>query len=193
MSAREQALEALRSVLQGLPGVRLVDRQTITEDVVADAQMPAILIDETRTEYSWDERHGRRALGARIGITLDLQVRAGRRNDGPGAAVSTAREAFVFAVIEHLSNNPSLRCQLTGEATATDHVIDCAGGFVVDYPPTTHPYGRALVTFEMTLTECPVDARGRTAWQTLAIELVYPYPGAADEERKTFTLEIPST
>ncbi len=192
MSAREQALEALKTVLQGVPGVRFVDRQTITEELVSDAQLPAILVDETRTEYKWNERHGRRALGARLGVTLDLQVRAQRRTDGPGANVSTIREAFAFAVIEHLTNNPELRCQLTNEPNETPHVQDCAAGFVVDYPVAKHPFGRCLITFEMQLTECPADNRGRTSWKQLVIDLVYPHPGDPEEKRKTFTLDIPS-
>lgn len=189
---RERALEALRVVLSGIPGVRFVDRQTITEELISDPQLPAILIDEGRTGYSWEDRHGRRALGALATVTLDLQCRASRRADGPGADVSTTREIFIGAVIEELSNNPELICRLEGEEAPIAHVRDCARTFVADYPTATHPYARALITIELQLAECPADRRAKTAWQKLVIDLVYPYPGDPDEKRKTFELDFPS-
>lgn len=189
---RERALEALRVVLSEIPGVHFVDRQTIQEELLSDAQLPAILIDEGRTDYTWEERHGRRALGARTTVTLDLQCRAPRRTDGPGAAVSTAREIFIGAVIEELANNPELICQLEGDVAPVAHVRDAARTFVADYPPVPHPFARALITLELQLTECPADRRAKTAWQQLIIDLVYPYPGDPEEKRKSFVLEIPS-
>lgn len=170
VSQRDRMLDALVAVLQGLDGVRYVDRQAITAETVSDAQMPAILIDEVRTQYRWYERHGGRAMGLRSVLVLDLQARATRRTDGPGANTSTARELFANAVLGHLADNPTLNVQLDGEEEAVDHAYDIATQFDVRYVRMEDPYVRALITLEA--EPCPevFDGRTYTDWQQLILD-----------------------
>ena len=167
-SQRDQMLDALVAVLRGLEGVRYVDRQAITRELVTDAQMPAIIIEEVGTNYRWIERHGDRKMRVRSGIVIDLQARARRRKDGPGGNVSTARENFVRAVLNHLANNPMLQTQLAGEDESTPHAYDTSHLFDVRYVREADPFVRALITIQVD-TDDVFDSRTRTDWQQLIL------------------------
>lgn len=169
-SSRDLMLDALVAVLQDLDGVRYVDRQAITPDLVADTRMPAILIDEVRSEYSWYERHGRRAMRVNSVIVLDLQARAVRRTDGQGPNISTARERFTNAVLNHLANSADLTTQLDGEAAAVAHAYDVATQFSVRYVKMPDPYVRALVTLVAQPCAQVYDDRTYTDWQQLILD-----------------------
>lgn len=162
-------LDALVAVLQGLDGLTYVDRQGITPELVADTQMPSVLVDEVRTQYRWYDRHGGRSIGATCALVLDLQARATRRTSGQGPNISTARELFVNAVLNHLANNPTLNTQLDGEAEAADHARDIATRFDVRYVRAPAPYVRALVTIEAEPCVERFDDRTKTDWQQLIV------------------------
>ncbi|MFU8806657.1 MAG: hypothetical protein ACNA8W_22805 [Bradymonadaceae bacterium] len=159
-SNREAMLEALKEVLEGIEGVRYVERQAITHSMVADPQLPAIIIDEAQTRYRWLERHRTRTSHASTGVVLDLQIRASRRTDGPGANTSTVREAFIARVIRELVDRSTLN------STARD-VGDI---FDVRYMPVDAPFARALITIRADLEEV-FDDRVRTNWKKLIVDI----------------------
>jgi len=161
---REVMLEALKSALEQIKGVRFVDRQAITPKMVSDRQMPAIIIDEDSTSYAWAERHGSRTMTAIDTIGLDCQVMC-RRGDYEGDP-STVRQAFAWQVMNQLANHSTL-----------DGVCkDAALRFNVQYPPSDYPYARAIVALSVEYHEA-FDGRAQTEWQQLILSTTEPVPG----------------
>ena len=169
-SQRDLMLDALVAVLQQMDGLNYVDRQAITPELVADSRMPAVLIDEVRSDYQWLDRHGSRSMRVRSVIVLDLQARAVRRTDGQGANISTARERFTNAVLDHLANNPNLIVQLASEDEAADHAYDVMDEVAVRYVRMKDPYVRTLITVSAIPCAQVYDDRTYTDWQTLILD-----------------------
>jgi len=161
-------LEALKNALEQVPGVRHVNRQAITAQMVSDRQMPAILIDEDRTQYAWAERHGGRVMKAVDTIGLDCQVMC-RRGDYEGDP-STVRQAFAWMVLNQLANN----------STLNDACVDCALRFNVQYPDTDYPYARVIIAISVEYHEV-FDDRAQTVWQKLILSTSEPQPGRVAE------------
>lgn len=178
-SRREKMLEALKVVLEGIPGVQHVDRQDLDPTgMLSEAQRPAIIIDEERTRYEWTERHGKRQMEAKSGLVLDLQADATRSDDRSGYDVSTVRELFVNRVIQELADESTLTVQLASENQAQQHADDAALEFEVRYPAVKPPKTRALITITVRSDE-RFDGRTRTTWETLASE-IYNYDDSDD-------------
>ena len=171
---REQMLEALRTVLATIPGVRTVDRQAITSEMLAATQLPAIRIEEAGTRYVWAHRQQPRLTADVLSnVVLDLQLIVPVERKGPGQRESTWREAFAHAVLATLAANPTLYCQLPGEPVAVDHAQDVGAHpelASVRYLATAGPEGRALISLvvrqEVALAREPT---GR--WLTVIAEL----------------------
>jgi hypothetical protein len=161
---REAMLEALKNALEQVPGVRYVDRQAITEQLVSDHQMPAIIIDEDRTEYTWMERHGTRTMRAVDTVGLDCQVLC-QRGDFRGN-VSTVRQAFAWQVMNTLAN----------ASTLGDACKDAALRFAVRYPETDYPYARVIIGIVVDGYEV-FDEREQTVWQKLTMQTTEPQDG----------------
>lgn len=157
-------LEALKSVLEQVPGVRLVSRQAITPDLVSERQMPAIVIDEHQTQYTWAERHGQRMMRVVDTIGLDCQVLC-KRGDYRGNP-STVRQAFAWMVLNQLANNPTLG----------GTCMDAALRFNVQYPAADYPFARAIIALSVDSAEA-FDDRPQTEWQKLILSTVDPQPG----------------
>lgn len=169
-SSRERLLEALASALRSLEGVKYVSRQAITPDLLSDAQLPAIIIDESNARYRWLERHGERCAEVSNALVLDLQVRAKRNPNAPGGNPSTVREAFVAAVIAHLAHHATLTVQLPGEDEPCAHARDVASQFDVQFVAAPSPYARALITIRAD-TYDHFDSRARTNWTQLIADI----------------------
>lgn len=162
-------LEALKTVLSGIEGVKFVSRQAITSEMVSDAQMPAILIDETLSRYTWASRSGARTMDVGCVLGLEVQVRSIRAK-GNSVSESTVRELLVNEVIQTLVHNSRLICQLPGEAEEQAHARDVADQFSVRYVPGAGNTGRALITITSYFTAV-FDRRTKTEWQQLFLEL----------------------
>ncbi|MEM1347988.1 MAG: hypothetical protein AAGI01_05470 [Myxococcota bacterium] len=182
-SEREQMLEALRVVLEGIEGVRFVSRQTITGEQIAEGQLPAILIDELRTRYVWRERHGKREAELRCAVAMDLQAPTKRVRRRVEVNASTVRELFVHQVLDVLANNPTLSVQLPGETEPLCHARDVFGGQLADvrYFEGDGASARALVTIDVVLGE-RFDGRTATSWQELVLELGQEETGESARE-----------
>ncbi|MFB6374486.1 MAG: hypothetical protein ABEN55_15510 [Bradymonadaceae bacterium] len=173
-SNREEMLEALAEVLRGIPGVQYVDRQDIQpEKMVSEGQLPAIIVDEEKATYRWEDRHGERSMKVNSGLVLDLQAYAERRSDGAGYSTSTVRELFVARVLHELAHEPELVVQLADENKAQQHAQDVAVEFDVRYPRVSPPKCRALVTIQAFHYEV-FDDRQRTAWEKIVTEIAPP-------------------
>ncbi|MDZ7703361.1 MAG: hypothetical protein U5L04_02625 [Trueperaceae bacterium] len=187
-SQREALLEALETSLSKLSGVNYVSRQAISRDLVADAQLPAIIIDESSTQYEWYDRHGDRDLEFRSTLVLDLQISA-ERVDGGEYNISTVRETFAAAVMTHLTEHAELIEQLDGESQSQAHARDVAPSFTVQYPAVQAPYARALVSTTAISTE-QFDGRVYTEWDTLVADLYrHDDPKPSTPGDLTFTTE----
>jgi hypothetical protein len=187
-SQREALLEALKKSLSSMEGVNFVDRQDISRDMVADEQLPAIIIDEQSTNYEWFDRHGNRDMDFASTLVLDLQILA-ERKDGEDWNVSTVRETFAAAVMTHLADNAELIEQLDGESQAQPHARDVASSFSVRYPRVPAPYARALISITAQSQEV-FDGRAKTEWDTLVADLYrYDDPPPDDPEDLTLTNE----
>lgn len=167
-SNREKMLEALKQVLEGIPGVQYVDRQDLDPTgMIAEAQRPAIIIDEERTRYEWLERHDERKMEATSGLVLDLQADAPKSADRAGYDVSTIRELFVARVIQELADESTLTVQLASENSEQQHADDAALEFEVRYPSVPEPGVRAVIS--ISIESCEVfDGRTKNTWDTLA-------------------------
>ena len=169
-SCREAMLEALVAVLERVPGVRLVERQGITAEMVSEAELPAIIIEESGTTGEWLERHGGRTMELTDTIVLDVQVFATRGRRGRHTA-STVRERFVHAIVAELAEAATLVCQLPGEDAPRAHARDVLSTPPrVRYLPTDGDHGRALLTLQVQHHQT-YDRRARTAWLELLMEL----------------------
>lgn len=168
-SAREAMLEALKTVLSGIDGVKFVSRQAITSEMVSEAQMPAILIDETLSRYSWISRAGQRTMNVGCVLGLEVQVRTIRAR-GNEVNESTVRELLVNEVLQTLIHNSRLICQLPGEDEDTAHARDVGEQFSVRYVPGNGNTARALITITAEFTAV-FDRRTKIEWQQLFLEL----------------------
>jgi hypothetical protein len=167
-SGREAMLQALAVVLGSIPGVKTVDRQHILNEMLAEAQLPAIRIEEVGTQYTWKHRQQPRLVAEVVStLILDLQLPAPRQRKGPGQEESSAREAFVHAVLGKLASNPTLVCQLVGEPAPASHAQDVTSGLEVAqvrYPKTEGGWARALVQLSVRHEEV-LDEQPSGAWQ----------------------------
>ena len=172
-------LEALKAVLQGVDGVKYVERQAISSSMVSEARMPALLIDEVSSSYVWGgSRAGDRVMSITSALAIEIQVPTQR---GPGASVneSTVREAFVDEVIHALVHNPTLSVQLEGEGEACAHARDVGSQFAVRYVPGPGSFARALITLSAQV-DAVYDRRPRGMWQRLLLFL-FPTDETGDE------------
>lgn len=153
---REQMLDALKSALEGVPGVRKVDRQDIVPEMLSERQLPAIIIKEHETRYRWHERQGGRVMKCVDTIALDCQAisKRGGYNGNP----STVRAEFVWQVLNALAN----------DATLNDTCTDAAIRFDVSYPEVNHPFARAIVAIVVESYEV-FDDRETTEWKKLIL------------------------
>lgn len=191
-SCREKALLALEAILAAIPGVRYVNRQAISSEMVADSQLPAILIEEVRTQYRWVERFGRRRVATLSSIlVLGLELQAKRHPKAPGLTTSSAREAMVEQVLKTLVDNPTLKTHLSGEAEAVDHARDIASALAdVTYPDAPAPKARALITIRVDL-DAEYDGRTRTAWERLVLDLrAFDEVDAEDSYEPAITIDV---
>ena len=174
-SARERMLAALEKVLSGIDGVVFVSRQAISSAMVSDAQLPAILIEEQRTRYSWQTaRAGTRVATISSLLALDLQIHTKRGKGAGSVSESTVRECFVDEVLQTLVQNPCLRATLDEEGEVEEaHARDALADFAeVRYVPGQGGYARALILIRV-VVEATYDRRERTEWKSLIVEL-YP-------------------
>lgn len=164
-------LEALAEVLRGIQGVQFVDRQDIDPtSMVSEANLPAIIIDEERSQYEWAERHGAREMAFASSIVLDLQAYTRKSGDRAGYQISTVRELFVARVLNQLANEATLTVQLADENQPQSHADDVALQFDVRYPKVKPPQCRALVSISAHGEEV-FDDRQVNDWKTLAADL----------------------
>jgi hypothetical protein len=177
-SGREAMLQALAAVLRSIPGVKTVDRQHILSEMLAEAQLPAIRIEEVGTQYRWVHRQQPRLVAEVIStLVLDLQLPAPRQRKGPGQEESSAREAFVAAVLGKLASNPTLICALEGDEAPCAHTQDVTMGLEiaqVRYPKTEGGWARALVQItarhEEVMAEQPSGAWQHVLWSLRALD-----------------------
>ncbi len=176
-SGRERALEALKCVLEKIPGIEHVDRQAMAFDMVSDDRLPAILIVEGATNYTW-RRRKERVSKTQDTLTLDVQLRAPKQKQGLWHQASTYREALVYRILSELANNPQLECQLEGEQASTCHVDDVlddgerqAPFARVSYIQEPPPYARALITLTPKYLESVgTSPTSQVTWESLILE-----------------------
>lgn len=190
-----QLLDALaQTLLEGVEGLQTAQRRTLTSKALSEGQMPGIVISKTDTQYAWRKRQG--APGApgliadgRSTVMLELQAYAPR--EGETWSGDEVREAFVHEVLRVLVNNPRLRCQLPGEAEATDHCRD----FVVELPrvttvPAPAPIVRAIMRFNNVPHTEDLDSATGGQWVKLTVDLYRnPLEDDADKRELEFDLE----
>lgn len=172
-STREQALEALKLVLEGIEGIKHVDRQAMGFDMIPDSKLPAILIVENSTNYAWRERHTRTAR-IEDAITLDVQLKVPRGQRLIGMPLSSYREALISRIIKELAENPTLTCQLSHEQEPTEHVQDILpeNDFLqVQYIQEEPPYARAFMTLKPHyLAEVATAPDSGTTWTQIVLQ-----------------------
>lgn len=183
-SAREEMLQALKAVLQEIPGVKTVDRQHILSEMLAESQLPSIRIEEVGARYQWTHRQ-QPQLTAEVSSTLvlDLQLSAPRQRRGPGQEESSAREAFVHIVLTKLAQNPTLLCQLDGDPSPRAHARDVSVGTAladVRYPKTEGGWARALVQITVRHEEV-FEEQASGAWKHVLWSL-RAHDGEGDED-----------
>lgn len=188
-SNREALLQGLEAVIKrDMVGVATVRRQSIERECLAEAELPAVLIDELSGSYTWDHRHCAGELRQVSVVVFDLQAKCKRTKQYPLGNVSQAREAMVAALLKALQNNPTLHVQLEGEAAEEAHAVDAFSGAEVRYMKAKHPMIRALVTVRMLTNENFAD-NVTTDWQQLVLT-ASPSPNEGDVPlTTTFTLD----
>lgn len=178
-SRRDRMLEALKVVLEQIPGVQHVDRQDLDpEGTLPEARLPAIIIDEERTRYDWTDRHGDREMNVQSGLVLDLQAQAPRSGDRAGYQISTVRELFVQRVLEELADEATLTVELDGESSPTPHADDTLLGAEVRYPAVEPPKTRAIISLTV-WTDETFDGRVHSTWTEIAAD-IYSHDDADD-------------
>lgn len=183
-----RALDGLEAVLQGIEGVRYVDRNTLPE-LTSDKQIPAIIIHDRTWNYDWLQRHGYRMsygaaeeLRARLVAVVELELIAVSRRQNhtrKGWNRSVVRSAFVREVIRTLAQNPMLECQLDGEAEAVYHAKDtlATGASARSISAVPDPYVTAVIQIQIELEEHfgpDVDP----TWHNIVCD-IYPYDPSA--------------
>lgn len=160
ISNREALLEALVHVIrEEWPWLRTVRRQSLERECLAEPELPAVLIDEAQTDYSYDHRHHEHELRANLVVVFDLQVQARKTKAKPLGDVPTIREIMVSQLLRVLQNNAALKTLLPAvseadsAAQAENHAIDAFNGCTVRYVKSKFPTVRALVTVRMLTSE----------------------------------------
>ncbi len=179
--ARERALEALKTILKAVPGIRTVDRQGLRPEMLTEGNLPAILITEGQTTYEASVKGNTLEMTARDRLTLDVQARAPRTASAKGAAydASTTRALYVGAILSTLAKNRALHVQLEGEDEAREHAQHLGapnkqGTFAKVTPaPEPEPFCRALIQIEMSTIDAHVMSEG-TPYTKILLALVEP-------------------
>lgn len=168
-SDRESALEALKAVLQGIPGIQYVVRHAQTEVDISDANLPAVVIMEKRAKYT--RFNDVRYHELNFGVDLVLLTRGRRTTKAPMGDVGTARELLCHTVINALVHNPQLYIQLDGEDEAQNHCNHVGDDFEVEYDEGMQfPYAGATVSFNVKLVTLLDDRDGET-WSNWALDV----------------------
>jgi hypothetical protein len=202
-TAREQMLEALAVVLRSMDGVKTVRRQALSEQMLTDAELPGIIIDEIQTDGAWEAK-ARRVMKLTSQIVLDCQMICRRTPAMPDGNASTARELFADAVLSTLANNPQLRVLLDGEVEVIDppvpggtprppkHAMDVLGARVnVRYEAEQPPYARVLIAITP-VVHTTYDNRAVRSWTEVVITASTQGPDEASVET-TLELDGPLT
>lgn len=191
LSNREEMLRGLKGVLSQITGVRFVTRQPITQQLLAEPQLPAIIISDTQVDMSWLSRDTKQAR-VRSSIVLDLQAYAPRdMTKGGTYTQSEVREAFAAEVVRTLANNPMLKIQLSGEDEALYHANDATSQLPrIQHLRVQPPYTRSLITLAPIETEedLRLSTPSRT-WQSITLD-IFPQPETGDPYIPGFDLDL---
>jgi hypothetical protein len=169
---REKVLEALVKVLKD-GGFNSVFCDAITDKMVADADMPAAIIEEV-TESLTRVTAGREKRIFRVNslLVIDLQGKVKTETGKRNGSLSKYRNLMSRQLLRILANNPALVCQLEGETASEAHCLDCAASFEVSYNSegASLPYCRALVPITVQFDEeiSPVET---TSWSEIDYEI----------------------
>lgn len=178
---REACMEALRTVLQSIPGVGKVYRHGETPKEVSAANLPAIIIVEGKVKYR--KHNDRRRFLASFPVFLSFLTMSQRTRAAPGGNLSTVREAFASVIITTLLENPELICQLEGEAEPVKHAYHVGAGdeFEVEFDDDAEfPYCGGVVEALVQL-HVNFDDRATELWTTMTMETT-PHSLAEGEE-----------
>lgn len=175
ISEVEKMMRALVQILRTAPGspFKTVSRDIIQDKPQPQEQLPAVIFDDSRFTYTYQDQHGRGRVAEVTGvIVFDLQGSArthGAR--GLGFRVSELRSALVQALASILANNTGLTCQLDecGETAPTQHCLKIGARLEVQHMPEAPPLTRSLVSASVTLVEC-LDAREWALWSPGSLE-----------------------
>lgn len=191
-SNREALMSALEVILEaGMPGVKTVRRQSLERECLAEPELPAVLIDELSSSYTWEHRHCEQELRLVTVLVFDLQAMSKRSKAEPLGNVAKLREAMVAQFLTVLQNNPTLEVQLEGEDEPQPHVVDAFNGAEVRYMKTKYPTARALVTVRM-LTSENFRNEVTSNWQQLILT-AHASPDEGDDGlTTTLTLDQPT-
>lgn len=182
VSEVEKLMRALTRVILEAEGTpfKHVSRDVIQEDMVPADQMPAVIFDDSRLTYTYQDAHNRDRI-AHVSGTIVFDVQGTTRSHGgreTGFAVGQLRNALVHALSLILYNNRRMVVQLPecGETTPEAHCQTIGAQLDVQHIPVAPPLTRSLVSATVTLVET-LDQRAWVAWRAGELEAA-PFEGA---------------
>lgn len=152
---------------------RLVSRDVLQDAMVGHDQLPALIFDDSRLSYSYQDAHNRdRIVRVEGVIVFDIQGLAKSHNAREvGFKVGELRNALVQWVMLQLLNNRRMVVQLEecGETQPTAHCTTLGPTVEVQHIPTDAPLTRTLLSVSVSLVES-LDLRTWAGWTPSKLE-----------------------
>lgn len=172
ISEVEKLMRAITRVMrEGHPSTpspfRLVSRDVLQDEMVGADQLPALIFDDSRLSYTYQDAHNRdRIVRVEGVIVFDIQGMARSHNAREvGFRIGEMRNALLTWVMLQLLNNRRMVVQLDecGETQPEAHCTNIGNTVDVQHIPTTAPLTRTLLSVNVSLVES-LDLREWAAW-----------------------------
>lgn len=175
VSSTELLMRALAQVIRTAPGspFKQVTRDLIQEAMLPDAQLPAVVFDDSRLTIEYQDAHNKDRIAQVSGVIV-FDVQGSARSHGArelGFKVGETRNALVQALALILYNNRRMVTTLAdaGEAAPTAHCINIGARLEVQHVPEAAPLTRSLVSASVLLVES-LDQRDWAIWTPGVLE-----------------------
>lgn len=188
LSEVEKLMRAITKMMrEGVTGspspFKMVSRDVLQEEMVGHDQLPALIFDDSRLTFTYQDAHNRNRICQVQGVLVfDIQGIARSHNEREvGFRVGELRNALVQWVMLQLLNNRRCVVQLTecGEEEPTQHCTTLGSTVEVQHIPTQAPLTRTLLSVTVSLVES-LDLRTWAGWTPGKLEGA-PHGGATVE------------